>query len=259
MLEEEHRRVSALPAKGCWTQAVARTIDIQEGNRKGRSATATMSATRRGAGCDMVLRPRNGIVPLRRRRWLDMGLMLTEPAPTRCFVGRGRNIPDQPSSPPSGRILPRQSGTIFTTYFRRPDLPGALDIVPCRIPCQPFSHAGQRRGRTIPCHLWLPTSPASSIASAILEWVFLENVSGHVCFGAETVLRELRDMGYTVAAGRNSAAETGAPHGRCRAGSAPRQCRRAEDGRRRDLWRGRRRSENATLAGKLYGQQLPGW
>jgi len=46
--------------------------------------------------------------------------------------------------------------------------------------------------------------------------VLLENVSGHVSLGLETVLRELWSMGYTPAAGLFSAAEVGAPHQRLR-------------------------------------------
>jgi len=48
------------------------------------------------------------------------------------------------------------------------------------------------------------------------EWAFLENVSGHVTLGLESVLRELWRMGYTPAAGLFSAAEVGAPHQRLR-------------------------------------------
>ena len=54
------------------------------------------------------------------------------------------------------------------------------------------------------------------IAECRPEWVFLENVAGHVTLGLETVLRELWGLGYTPAAGLFSAAKVGAPHQRLR-------------------------------------------
>jgi site-specific DNA-cytosine methylase len=93
--------------------------------------------------------------------------------------------------------------------FRR-----AFDAILAGYPCQPFSNAGKRGGSCDPRHLW--PDIARVISECGPEWVFLENVAGHVTLGLETVLRELWDMGYTPAAGLFSAAEVGAPHQRLR-------------------------------------------
>ena len=74
---------------------------------------------------------------------------------------------------------------------------GAFDIVLAGYPCQPFSAAGKRGGAGDPRHLW--PEVARVIRECRPEWVFLENVAGHVTLGLETVLRELWGMGYTAA------------------------------------------------------------
>ena len=91
---------------------------------------------------------------------------------------------------------------------------GAFDAVLAGYPCQPFSAAGKRGGADDPRHLW--PNVARVIGECRPEWVFLENVAGHVTLGLETVLRELWGLGYTPAAGLFSAAEVGAPHERLR-------------------------------------------
>ncbi|PKP68417.1 MAG: DNA cytosine methyltransferase [Alphaproteobacteria bacterium HGW-Alphaproteobacteria-4] len=91
---------------------------------------------------------------------------------------------------------------------------GAFDTVLAGYPCQPFSAAGKRGGADDPRHLW--PEVARVIRECAPEWVFLENVAGHVTLGLEAVLRELWRMGYTPAAGLFSAAEVGAPHQRLR-------------------------------------------
>ncbi|PKP68494.1 MAG: DNA cytosine methyltransferase [Alphaproteobacteria bacterium HGW-Alphaproteobacteria-4] len=91
---------------------------------------------------------------------------------------------------------------------------GAFDTVLAGYPCQPFSAAGKRGGADDPRHLW--PEVARVIRECGPEWVFLENVAGHVTLGLEAVLRELWGMGYTPAAGLFSAAEVGAPHQRLR-------------------------------------------
>ncbi|MCQ0091322.1 DNA cytosine methyltransferase [Roseovarius sp. M141] len=91
---------------------------------------------------------------------------------------------------------------------------GAFDTVLAGYPCQPFSAAGKRGGADDPRHLW--PDVARVVGECRPEWVFLENVPGHVTLGLETVLRELWDMGYSPATGLFSAAEVGAPHQRLR-------------------------------------------
>jgi site-specific DNA-cytosine methylase len=87
---------------------------------------------------------------------------------------------------------------------------GAFDIVLAGYPCQPFSAAGKRNDADDPRHHW--SEVARVIGECRPEWVFLENVAGHVPLGLESVLRELWRMGDTPAAGLLSAAEVSAPH-----------------------------------------------
>ena len=144
-----------------------------------------------------------------------MGLMLAEPGyHTRAFV-------EWEEWPRSVLIAAQRAGYFalapiwddLRSFDARP-FRGAFDIVLAGYPCQPFSAAGKRGGADDPRHLW--PDVARVIRECRPEWVFLENVAGHVTLGLETVLRELWDLGYTPAAGLFSAAEVGAPHQRRR-------------------------------------------
>jgi DNA (cytosine-5)-methyltransferase 1 len=79
-------------------------------------------------------------------------------------------------------------------------------------PCQPFSHAGQRKGTDDPRHLWPYIE--QHIRTIRPVWCFFENVGGHLSLGFKEVFRSLRDMGYKVEAGLFTAAEVGLPHKR---------------------------------------------
>ncbi len=144
-----------------------------------------------------------------------MGLMLAEPGfHTRAFV----EWEDWPrtvliAAQRAGYFAPAPIWDDLRSFDARP-FHGAFDIVLSGYPCQPFSAAGKRGGADDPRHLW--PEVARIIRECAPEWVFLENVPGHVTLGLETVLRELWDMGYTPAAGLFSAAEVGAPHQRLR-------------------------------------------
>lgn len=163
----------------------------------------------------MVFHPANCLSLCAGAGGLDMGLMLAEPgAHTRCYV--------EWNEPARDRIIAAQRAGYFatapiwddvTTFDGRP-MRGAIDTIIAGYPCQPFSMAGQRRGADDERHLW--PEIARIIREVEPRWVFLENVAGHVTLGAETVLRELWDMGFTPAAGLFSAAEVGAPHERLR-------------------------------------------
>lgn len=87
---------------------------------------------------------------------------------------------------------------------------GRVHIVTAGYPCQPFSFAGARRGREDPRHLW--PEVARIVDEARPEWLFCENVEGHISLGLADVAAELRAMGYTPKAGMFSARETGASH-----------------------------------------------
>jgi DNA (cytosine-5)-methyltransferase 1 len=144
-----------------------------------------------------------------------MGIMLAEPGyHTRCFV-EWEEYPRRVliTAQRAGYFAPAPIWDDLRSFDARP-FRGAFDIVLAGYPCQPFSTAGQRRGADDPRHLW--PEVARIIRECRPEWVFLENVAGHIDLGAETVLRELWEMGFTPAAGAFSAAEVGAPHERLR-------------------------------------------
>ncbi len=163
----------------------------------------------------VVLRPRYGLSLCAGGGGLDLGLTLTEPGyHTRAFVEwevwpRAVLVAAQRA----GYFAPAPIWDDLRSFDARPFC-GAFDIVLAGYPCQPFSAAGKRGGADDPRHLW--PDVARVIGECRPEWVFLENVSGHVSLGLETVLRELWGLGYTPAAGLFSAAEVGAPHQRLR-------------------------------------------
>jgi DNA (cytosine-5)-methyltransferase 1 len=79
-------------------------------------------------------------------------------------------------------------------------------------PCQPFSHAGERRGVEDERHLWPYILEQIKVIGP--QWVFFENVAGHLSLGYEEVRRSLSDIGYRVEEGIFTAEEVGAPHRR---------------------------------------------
>ena len=163
----------------------------------------------------VVLRPRYGLSLCAGGGGLDLGLMLAEPGyHTRAFVEwevwpRAVLVAAQRA----GYFAPAPIWDDLRSFDARPFC-GAFDIVLAGYPCQPFSAAGKRGGADDPRHLW--PDVARVIGECRPEWVFLENVAGHVTLGLESVLRELWGMGYAPAAGLFSAAEVGAPHQRLR-------------------------------------------
>ncbi|QCO55559.1 DNA cytosine methyltransferase [Pseudorhodobacter turbinis] len=163
----------------------------------------------------MVSPPRHGLSLCAGGGGLDLGLMLAEPGyHTRAFV----EWEDWPravliAAQRAGYFAPAPIWDDLRSFDARP-FRGAFDIVLAGYPCQPFSAAGKRGGADDPRHLW--PDVARVIRECVPEWVFLENVPGHVSLGLEAVLRELWAMGYTPAAGLFSAAEVGAPHQRLR-------------------------------------------
>lgn len=91
---------------------------------------------------------------------------------------------------------------------------GRVHLVSAGYPCQPFSIAGLRRGTSDPRHLW---PEVARIADEIQpEWVFAENVEGHLSLGLADVARDLEALGYRTKAGVFSAREAGASHRRRR-------------------------------------------
>ena len=63
-------------------------------------------------------------------------------------------------------------------------------------PCQPWSEAGQRRGKDDPRHLW--PAMCEVIATAGPAWIVGENVSGIIDLGLDDVLADLENAGYSA-------------------------------------------------------------
>ena len=91
---------------------------------------------------------------------------------------------------------------------------GCFDIITAGYPCQPFSHAGKRKGKEDPRHLWPYIEKI--IAETRPVYGFFENVSGHLTLGFPDVYKSLQNLGYSVEAGLFTAAECGASHRRQR-------------------------------------------
>jgi DNA (cytosine-5)-methyltransferase 1 len=87
-----------------------------------------------------------------------------------------------------------------------------VDIVTAGYPCQPFSHAGKRKGTDDERHLW--PYVAAAIRGIRPRIVVLENVAGHRSLGFDTVQADLAALRYDVRWASVRAADVGAPHGR---------------------------------------------
>lgn len=89
-----------------------------------------------------------------------------------------------------------------------------VDVISAGYPCQPFSHAGKRKGTEDERHIW----PAVRDAVSALRprYVFLENVAGHVSLGFADVLADLATLRYDATWCVVRASDAGAPHGRAR-------------------------------------------
>ena len=87
-----------------------------------------------------------------------------------------------------------------------------IDILTAGYPCQPFSHAGLRKGAQDERHLWPYIKEAISILRP--SYVVLENVRGHFGLGFREVLSDLTDVGYDTRWTLIRASDVGAPHRR---------------------------------------------
>ena len=144
-----------------------------------------------------------------------MGVMLAEPGfHTRCFV-EWEQYPQQCliAAQRAGYFAPAPIWDDATTFDGKP-WRGHIDLLTAGYPCQPFSHAGQRKGASDERHLW--PDVARIIDECAPELVFLENVEGHISLGLDTVLLDLERLGYRHACGLFSTAETRGTQGRKR-------------------------------------------
>jgi len=87
-----------------------------------------------------------------------------------------------------------------------------IDILTAGYPCQPFSHAGNRKGTDDARHIWPNIKEGISILRP--SYVILENVRGHLSLGFKEVLKDLAEIGYDAKWEVIRASDVGAPHRR---------------------------------------------
>jgi DNA (cytosine-5)-methyltransferase 1 len=87
-----------------------------------------------------------------------------------------------------------------------------IDILTAGYPCQPFSHAGERKGLQDDRHIWPYIKKA--ISELRPKYVVLENVRGHLTLGFDIVLGDLAEIGYDARWTLVRASDVGAPHKR---------------------------------------------
>lgn len=87
-----------------------------------------------------------------------------------------------------------------------------VDILTGRYPCQPFSHAGTRKGEHDERHLWPHVREA--IRHLRPRYIFLENVAGHRSLGFDRVLGDMAEDGLHAWWTSIRASDIGAPHHR---------------------------------------------
>ncbi len=87
-----------------------------------------------------------------------------------------------------------------------------IDILTAGYPCQPFSHAGFRKGTDDKRHIFPYILEALSVLRP--RYVILENVRGHLSLGLKEVLAGLASIGYDAKWRIVRASDTGAPHRR---------------------------------------------
>ena len=89
-----------------------------------------------------------------------------------------------------------------------------VDILTGGYPCQPFSSAGNRKGKEDERHLWPYVKDAISVLRPRIA--ILENVRGHLSLGLADVIADLAGVGYDARWGLVRASDAGATHNRAR-------------------------------------------
>lgn len=89
---------------------------------------------------------------------------------------------------------------------------GTVDIVYGGFPCQPFSVAGNKRGKDDSRYLWPEFSRL--VGEVKPRWIVAENVPGILRIAADDVCSDLEHQGYTVGIWDFEAAAIGAKHRR---------------------------------------------
>jgi DNA (cytosine-5)-methyltransferase 1 len=107
------------------------------------------------------------------------------------------------------RIKKINHGDLKTTDWTKVE---PIDILTAGYPCQPFSHAGSRKGADDERHLWPYIKEI--IGTLRPQFVVLENVRGHFGLGFREVLADLASIRYDATWRLVRASDVGAPHRR---------------------------------------------
>lgn len=107
------------------------------------------------------------------------------------------------------RINKPNHGNLKTTDWSKVE---PIDILTAGYPCQPFSHAGLRKGVEDERHLWPYIKEIIGLFRP--QFVILENVRGHFGLGFREVLSDLTSIGYDARWTLIRASDVGAPHRR---------------------------------------------
>ncbi|GAB6127291.1 DNA cytosine methyltransferase [Humidesulfovibrio idahonensis] len=146
---------------------------------------------------------------------LELGLHIAAPGyRTVCYVERDAHAASTLVARMEDQTLDQAPLWSDVRAFDGRPWRGSVDILTAGYPCQPFSLAGRQLGQADPRHLW--PDVARIVDEVRPEWVFCENVIGHLHLGFDVVARDLEGLGYRVAAGVFSAREVGAGHFRRR-------------------------------------------
>jgi DNA (cytosine-5)-methyltransferase 1 len=89
-----------------------------------------------------------------------------------------------------------------------------IDILTAGYPCQPFSHAGYRKGTDDERHIF--PFILEAISTLRPRYAVMENVRGHLSLGLKEVLEGLASIGYDARWEIVRASQVGAPHQRAR-------------------------------------------
>ena len=107
------------------------------------------------------------------------------------------------------RINKPNHGDLKTTDWTKVE---PIDILTAGYPCQPFSHAGSRKGAEDERHLWPYIKEIIGILRP--QFIVLENVRGHFGLGFGEVIGDLATIGYDATWRLVRASDVGAPHRR---------------------------------------------
>ena len=142
---------------------------------------------------------------------LELGLHIAEPEyRTVCYVEREAFAASNLVARMEDKALDHAPVWSDLRSFDGHPWRGKIHILSAGYPCQPFSSAGRRKGKADPRHLWPEVARIGKECDA--EWIWCENVEGHLDRGFDEVAGELQSMGFSVKAGLFSAAEVGASH-----------------------------------------------